>query len=150
MENPTGIWLSELILTHADRLALQAVVAACAQVPWYRQFPPDVLQGTFVSTYQTLAQVFPTLDITPMRVYMDRVIVERIRAGAPAESLMAVASLLESGVHALIDQQPAPGAARAAEAHRLTLAITKNLRLILSGINLRLLTDQSGLAPMNR
>ena len=143
MENATGEWLAALILDHLDLLAAAATATALAQVPWYQTFPPAAVREMFRQSYRALAQVFPTHDITPMRRYVEEVITERLRSGAPAEGLIAVATILEDEVHRLIERESRDDPRRAADAARQLMAVTKNMRMIMSGINLRLLTERA-------
>jgi len=143
MENATGEWLAALILDHLDLLAAEATATALAQVPWYQTFPPAAVREMFRESYRALAQVFPTHDITPMRNYVEEVITERLRSGAPAEGLIAVATILEDEIHRLIERDSRDNPRRGADAARQLMAVTKNMRMIMSGINLRLLTERA-------
>lgn len=147
MDVPTGTWLSQLILAHLDPLAAQAVTTAQAQVPWYREIGRDRLHTVFKAAYATLATIFPANDLTPMRQYMEQVIAERLQQGAPAEGLIHVATILEAGVLALIDQEREAAPQHTVAATRQMQVATKNLLLIISGINLRVLSKLPSLPP---
>ena len=147
MDLSTGNWLAALISTNADHLARLAVMTARAQVPWYRSIDPDRLQVLFVRAYQALAQTFSSGELTPLRSYIDQVIPQRLRDGAPAEGLIQVATLLEAGVQQLIAQERATDPVRATAAERQLSTVVKSMRLLISGINLRLLNKLPDLPP---
>jgi hypothetical protein len=141
MPNTHGHWVSELIKANLDELATEAVTLAQAQVTLYSRLSTEVVKDMFTTTYRALADTLDSGSIEPMRAHMEVVIPSRIQSGASAESLIALATLLEGTVHRLIlREQPDPLVA--AEASRSLMAQTKNARLILTGINLRLLTQR--------
>lgn len=141
MDTSTNTWLTELVQTNLDILAARAADAARARVSWYRNIPPERLHTMFATTYGVLAEVFPADNLTPLRLYMDAVITERIRSGATALDLLDVIAIIESELIRLIDAQTDVPAARRLEASRQTTTIIRNMRMILSSINLRLLTQ---------
>jgi hypothetical protein len=140
METLAGAWLSDLIRSNLISLAVNATTVARAQVPWYRNVPPEQLQGLLATSYTMLAQTLLTGDITPMRAYMERAITERLSQGAPVEGILQLSTLLEAGVRDLILRETTADPTRVAAAERLLVMTSKNLRLIISGINLRLLS----------
>lgn len=140
METLAGAWLSDLIRANLIGLVDYAVTVARAQVPWYRDVPPEQLEGMFTVSYRMLAQTLLTGDINPMRAHMEQVITERLRQGAPVEGILQLSTLLEVGVRDLMERQVGAEPARVAGAERLLVTTSKNLRLIISGINLRLLS----------
>src|SRR4051794_37699824 len=137
-EAPT---LAQLIRTHSTQLTRRAVEQARAQVPWYRTLPPDAVQQMFAQDYQALAQALQSNDVAPLRAYVEQMGEERIHSGASAESMIAVATLIEESVRWLIDQELATYPAEARDATRRVQTLTKNIRMILSGINLRLVIN---------
>lgn len=140
MPNIIGHWVAELIRINLDELATEAVTLAQNQVALYNRLPTEVVKDIFATTFRALADTLDSGTIEPMRAHMEVVIPSRIQSGASAESLIALATLLEGTVHRLIlREQPDPMVA--AEASRSLMAQTKNARLILTGINLRLLTQ---------
>ena len=147
MDLSTGNWLATLILNNADHLARMAVMTARAQVPWYRSIDPDRLQVLFVRAYQALALSFSTGGIAPMRSYIEQVIPQRLQDGAPAEGLIQVATLLEAGVQQLIARERAADPAQVSGAERQLSTVVKSMRLVISGINLRLLNKLPDLPP---
>jgi hypothetical protein len=140
METLAGAWLSDLIRSNLTSLAVNATTVARAQVPWYRNVPPEQLRGMLATSYTMLAQTLLSGDITPMRTHMEQVITERLSQGAPVEGILHLSTLLEAGVTDLIHRDPQVDPARVAAAERLLVMTSKNLRLIISGINLRLLS----------
>ncbi len=144
MSKATGLWLSELILAHLEPLASEAVAIAQAQVPWYQELPVPAVQAIFATTYRILAETCASDDITPMQTYVDRVITDRIHSGVPAEGLIAVATLLEGTIHRLINRESTADPLWAAQASRQLMGHTKNLRLLMRGISLRLLMQTEG------
>ena len=140
METLAGAWLSDLIRANLPSLVAYATTVARAQVPWYRNLPPEQLEVMFTTTYRMLAQTLLTGDIGPMRGHMEQAITERLLQGAPVEGILQLATLLEVGVHDLMARQVGADPDRVAGAERLLVMTSKNLRLIISGINLRLLS----------
>jgi hypothetical protein len=147
METLAGAWLSDLIRANLSSLTEYATTVARAQVPWYRSVPPEQLQGMFATTYQILAQTLLSGDIAPMRGHMEQAITERLRQGAPVEDILQLSTLLEAGVADLIRHQPGADPQRVAGAERLLVMTSKNMRLIISGINLRLLSRLPPVPP---
>jgi hypothetical protein len=92
------------------------------------------------TSYTMLAQTLLTGDITPMRTHMEQAITERLSQGAPVEGILQLSTLLEAGVRDLILRETTADPTRVAAAERLLVMTSKNLRLIISGINLRLLS----------
>ncbi len=141
-------WAARLIDSHRDALTERALDLARAQIPWYHSQSPDTLRRMFSDDYRALAQVLRTNDTAALRTHIEQVATECIHRGAPAAGLIAMASLLEESVRALIEREAANPAV-AAEATRRVQVITKNISMILSGVNLRLLT-QSQQPPPDR
>ncbi len=141
MSKAGGLWLSDLILTHLDSLATEAVAIAQAQVPWYQTLPMSVALEIFVNTYRALAETCAADDVEPMRTYVSQVIEDRIRGGAPAEGLIALATLLEGTIHRLINRESSADPLWAAQVSRQLMGQTKSIRMLMSGINLRLATQ---------
>ena len=75
-----------------------------------------------------------------MRAHMEQAITERLRQGAPVEGILQLSTLLEAGITDLIHRETQADPVRVASAERLLVMTSKNLRLIISGINLRLLS----------
>ncbi len=140
METLSGAWLSDLIRSNLTSLTTYAVTVARAQVPWYRTVPPEQLEVMFTTSYRVLAQTLLTGDISPMRGHMEQAITERLRQGAPVEGILQLSTLLEVGVRDMMARQAGADPDRIAGAERLLVMTSKNLRLIISGINLRLLS----------
>jgi hypothetical protein len=136
-----GATLAELIRSHNDALTERTVEQACAQIPWYRTLSAGAIRRMFKQDYQALAQMLESNDTATLRAYVNQTGEQRIKLGAPAESLIAVATLIEENVRRLIDRELKADPALARDATRRVQIITKNIRMILSGINLRLIVD---------
>ena len=135
--------LPQLILNHCAQLTHRTAEQARAQVPWYRNLAPDALDRMFTGDYQRLAQTLQTNDMVALRTYVEQTGQERLQMGAPAESLIAVATLMEENVRRLIDMELATNPMIARDATRRVQSTIRNIRMILSGLNLRrLTTDQ--------
>jgi len=134
--------LSQLILRHGPQLTHRTVEQACAQVPWFRSLSPDLLDRMFTGDYQRLAQMLQSNDVATLRTYIEQTGEERLEMGAPAESLIATAALMEENVRRLIDTELAPYPNVARDATRRVQAAIRNIRMILSGLNLRRLTSE--------
>src|SRR5690348_9190273 len=141
LPNKEGLMLAQLIRTQSAGLIERTVEQACAQVPWYRTLAPDAIQRMFTQDYQALAQVLESNDNAALRVYVVETGEQRLETGAPAESLIAVATLIEENVRRLIDRELASDPTAIHDATRRVQIVTKNIRMILSGINLRRLVN---------
>lgn len=139
--------LAQLMLTHSALLIHRTVEQARAQVPWYRTLPPETLQRMFARDYQALAQALQSSDITVLRAYVEQMGEERILMGATAESIIAVMTLIEESMRWLIDRELAAYPTEARDATRRVQTITKNIRMILSGLNLRLVINARPRSP---
>jgi hypothetical protein len=142
--NPPGkdsAALAQLILANHGALTERAVEQARAQVPWHRTLAPGPLHRMFTQDYRALAEMLESNDTAALRAYVIQTGEQRIQMGAPAESLIAGATLIEENVRWLIDRELAADPAVAREATRRVQIATKNIRMILSGINLRLLVN---------
>src|SRR3954453_17694132 len=131
-----GSALAELIRSQRVILTARTVEQACAQVPWYRTLADNTIRRMFTQDYQALAQTLESNDTATLRAYVVQTGEQRIKIGAPAESLIAVATLIEENVRWLIDRELGADPAAARDATRRVQIITKNIRMILSGINL--------------
>ncbi|HMA34538.1 MAG TPA: hypothetical protein VKY74_08655 [Chloroflexia bacterium] len=138
---------AELVVAHLESLVARTLPAACSQVPWYRSLPAAVLQEMFRHDYEALAAMLASNDMAALRAYVEQTGIERIGKGASAPALIAAAALLENEVSQLIAVEMAPDHASAIAATRRVQLITKNVRMILSGINLRLLTQPAAPPP---
>lgn len=140
--NPRIPTLTQLILGHSTQLATRTVEQAWAQVPWYRTLSPATLDRMFLSDYQQLAEMLQTNDVMALRTYIEQTGQERLQMGAPAESLIAVAALMEENLRRLIEDDLKAHPVVAREATRRVQTIIRNIRMILSGLNLRRLTSE--------
>lgn len=129
--------LPQLILNHCSQLTCRTAEQARAQVPWYRSLPPDTLDRMVSEDYQRLAQTLQSNDLYALRTYIEQTGQERLQMGAPAESLIAVATLMEANVRRLIDTEWAIYPLLAHDATRRMQATTRNIGMILRGLNLR-------------
>lgn len=139
MHEPTD-WVAQTILAHLNTLADQARARSSAQIHWYQAQSPDLVHEMFVRDYQALAQVLDTNDNNGLRIYTEQACAERIGRGAPAAALISGATLIEDILGPLLYAQAA-GPAQATEANRRVQSITRNIRMILSAINLQLLNQ---------
>ena len=134
-------WLADLILAHLSQLTAQATAHARAQVPWYQAQPEARIHNLLAGDYRALAVALRANDIPGLRVHVERVTQDCIRSGAPAIELIQVAELVEAEVRILIEADLTENSALAADAMRRMQTLTKNIRMIISAINLRLLTN---------
>jgi hypothetical protein len=139
--------LAQLMFTHDALLIHRTVEQAQAQVPWYRTLAPDTLHRMFVRDYQALVQALQSNDSSTLRTYVEQMGEERIVMGATAENLIASVTLIEESVRWLIDRELAPYPVAARDATRRVQTITKNIRMILSGINLRMVINARPRSP---
>ncbi|HMA36473.1 MAG TPA: hypothetical protein VKY74_18595 [Chloroflexia bacterium] len=147
METPTGTWLAELILSHLDELAATLGEAARRDIPLYRAMEPAVVHPLFAALYQVLAQTLAAGDMAPMRTYLQHVTVSRIRDGAAAASFIKLAEISDATVDRLVQRELPHDPAFAAEALRQVHTVSQNVRLILSEINLQLLSQRPPSSP---
>ena len=145
--NQEGLTLAQLIRTQSAVLIEHTVEQACAQVPWYRTLPPEALHRMFNQDYQALARVLESNDTAALRVYVVETGEQRLQTGAPAESLIAVATLIEENVRRLVDRELAGDPTAAHDATRRVQIVTRNIRMILSGINLRMVINARPRSP---
>jgi hypothetical protein len=133
-------WVAQTILAHLNTLADQARARSAAQIPWYQAQSPDLVREMFVRDFQALARVLDTNDNNGLRIYTEQACAERISRGAPAAALISGATLIEDVLGPLLYDQ-APGPPQAAEATRRVQSVTRNIRMILSAINLQLVNQ---------
>jgi hypothetical protein len=122
-----------------EPLVTRTVARLRSQVRWYQTLDPPVLQEMVRQDYQALGEALATNDMVVFRRYVEQSGEARLRAGAPAASLIAGISLLEEEVlffWAFGGTDPAGQG----ESTRQLQSILRNMRMILSGVNLRLLT----------
>jgi hypothetical protein len=136
-----------LITTHLDSLVARTLQIAVAQVPWYHNFAEAELAQMFRRDYQALAEVLGNNNMAALRTYVEQTGMARIAQGASAPELITIATLLEAGVSHLIATEMGTASTQAAEATRRVQMVIKNMRMILSGINLRLLTHVNSSPP---
>jgi hypothetical protein len=134
--------LTQLILQHCPQLTTRTMEQACAQVAWFRTLAPTTLERMFTEDYQQLAQMLQTNDVGMLRTYIEQTGQARLQMGAPAESLIAAAVLMEENLRRLIDAELAPYPLAARDATRRVQTAIRNVRMILSGLNLRRLTSE--------
>ena len=139
--------LTQLILQHCAQLTNRTGEQACAQVPWFRTLAPDALERMFTEDYQQLARMLQTNDVGMLRTYIEQAGQARLQMGAPAESLIAAAALMEENLRRLIDAELVAYPPAAKDATRRVQMATRNVRMILSGLNLRRLTSERPWSP---
>lgn len=139
MQTPAGIWCAALIRDHLPALVDDMLQWARADNP--REFPPDRATDheQFTRFYSVLAQTLDTSDTQIARAIYERMAEERLRTKVPAT---AIIRLVDHGNEVLSQmiaaQQPDP--ALAAEATRQMRAVLATCRMILSKVNIQLLT----------
>jgi hypothetical protein len=134
-----GPELAALVRAHLDELAAHLAEAARRQIALYRNMDDVTAKTLFTALYQVLAQTFEAGDISPMRMYLQRVTADRIRDGVQAAAFIRLAELSEEFLGGLIMREWAAHPQKLAEGLRREQAINSSVRLILSEINLQLL-----------
>jgi hypothetical protein len=132
-----------LIEAHLDHLLDQTGLRAIAQVPWYHQLPQGAQANMFRQDYQAVVRMLLTDDMVALRTFLDETVPPRLSQGAPATGLITAASLMETEIGQLVVAELGDDPARAAETMRRVAVVIKNMRMIISGINLRLLTQST-------
>ena len=134
--------LPQLILRHSAQLTDRTVEQVRAQVPWYQDQTPDVVRRMVNQDYQMLAQMLQNTDVVTLRAYIEKTGLDRLQTGAQAENLIAVAALMEENVRRLIDTEMLANPTLARDATRRVQSLIRNIRMILSGLNLRRLVGE--------
>jgi hypothetical protein len=131
---------------HAERAALvaQTTQRLRAEVPWFQRLPVEGVRVLVEEDIGTLDHLLTMPDARTARNLVAEAGLLRLRSGAPATDLIAAASLLGEEIEALILQAFTDPVAANAASRRLQSA-TRNIRMILSGVNLQMLmvTDTS-------
>jgi hypothetical protein len=135
--------VAELIEAHLDQLLEQTGLHVADQVPWYHDLPQLSQNALFRQDYQALIRMLLTDDIAALRTYLDQAIPARLNRGAPATGLITAAGLMEIELGQLVAAEMADDPARAADTMRRVASVIKNMRMIISGINLRLLMQST-------
>lgn len=147
MDTPARAWLADLVLHNIDALADELATVARQRFPLYAALPPEQVLPLFVALYQVVAQSLAQADIAPLRTYFEQVTARRIRAGASADGFIQLAAISQEALDRLIARESADNPERAAAARHAYSTIITNTRLILSEINLRLLTHPPEAPP---
>jgi hypothetical protein len=140
MSTATGPWLAALIQAHIEDLAEALGEAARRDIPFYQAIPPQQVQHLFRALYQAVAATVEAGDLLPMRTHLEQITAARIRAGVAASSYIALVPLSQANLLALIERDGSSDRALKADAIRVVQSIHTNARLMLSEINLRLLS----------
>ena len=135
--------VAEQIERQGEMLVAWAAARANAQIPFYCELPSTAVEQMFRDDFQAIAAVLDAPDLVQLRSYVEASTTQRIVAGAPATVLIAGATLLEDGVRYLIESDSDLDTVAPTEAMRRVQMVVKNMRMIVSGINLRLLTHPS-------
>jgi hypothetical protein len=141
VDDPTRTWLANLLLAHIDELATRLADASRRDIPLYAAMDPAVVHQLYVQLYRVIAQSFAEASITPMRTHLTQVTATRMRDGAAAVAIIMLAAISRDEMQRFIDREAAGDPVRAAEATRLATTLNNNVRLIMSEINLRLLSE---------
>lgn len=139
MLEPTDLLLAQI---QAERPALvsQTTERLRVEVPWFQRLPAAIITGWIEEDIAALNQLLTAPDGRAARQQVTAIGSARIRAGAPATDLIAAASILAEEVQALILRAFDDPSTAGAASRRLQSA-TKNIRMILSGVNLQMLMD---------
>src|SRR5690242_13318438 len=142
MYSSAGPWLANLVMDHADDLSAHLAATVQRQIPFYATWERERINQAINLFCQSLAQVFATGDMAPVRVYLERLVGARLGQRTAGTDYIWLLDRLEESMRALIERQ-AGDPRRLNEAHRLVRSTSRNARLIISEINLQLLTRAS-------
>jgi hypothetical protein len=134
-----GPWIAALIEANLDALAVEAAAEGCRRIPFYRTLPRAELEQGYRTSWQMQATAFNG-DLAPLRNHMRAIVTARVESGATVGDMMDAADLMRDVLIARIRATPAPAATPIHEAIRQVEALHTTLRMLISGINLQLLT----------
>jgi len=141
-DSATGTWIAALISTNLETLASETATAVFQRVPFYRSLGAAGVQAAFADILMVLTQVFPAGDLQPLSLYLERVVPRRLVSGAAADALIEATAIIDDQLCRLISREMEDQSARIAEAIRSIHAVNHAQRMMISEINLRLLTGQ--------
>lgn len=139
MQTPAGSWCTRLIQAHREGLADEMVQWAHANIP--DEFPQDrrTDHARFLRFYSVIAQALETGDTQAAAVTFEQMAEERLRTKVQAISMIKLIDHGGDALVQLIGAQPVD-AMTASVALRQVLALIANCRMILSKVNIQLLT----------
>ncbi len=140
MRATTADWLAASITAHRDRLAGDLGAFAQQQVPFYSTFDRAQLLEGMQQYFEAMARAIAGTDMTPLRAYLEQTIAAQIQQGAEGANYIGLINYADDLVAALITQE-ATDAAQGDDARRTASSTSRNARLIVSEINLKLLID---------
>jgi hypothetical protein len=139
-----GPWIAALIEANLDALAVEAAAEGCERIPFYRTLPRGELEQGFRYSWQMQASAFYG-DPLPLRNHMRAIVTARVESGATIADMMDASDLMRdllvARIHAALAPRPTHEAVRQVE------ALHKTLRMLISGINLQLLTMARSAPP---
>ncbi len=137
---PRDPWLAALIRRHQAALAAELAAVAQQTIPFYHRTPHATLEASFARFYAALATAAAG-DLDPLRSYLTTVVAVRLAAGVEAQQFIALAQLTTGGVRGLIEAERATQPDHASLATQQFTGLLMTIRLILSEVNLRRLTQ---------
>ncbi len=139
MQTPAGTWCTRLIQENLEALADEMVLWARATNP--DEFPADrsTDHARFLRFYRVIAQGLETGDTQAAAAAFEQMAEERLRTKIQAVSII---KLVDHGGDALVQLIGAQSvdSMTASVALRQVLALIANCRMILSKVNIQLLT----------
>ena len=139
VQNPAGSWCTRLIREHLEGLAEEMVQWARTTIP--DEFPQDRItdHARFLRFYSVIAQALETGDTQAAAATFEQMAEERLRTKVKAASMIKLVDHGGDALVQLIGVQPVD-AMTASVALRQVLALIANCRMILSKVNIQLLT----------
>ncbi|HMA38084.1 MAG TPA: hypothetical protein VKY74_26790 [Chloroflexia bacterium] len=139
MDTPVGPWCARLIQEHLVALADEMVQWARAMDP--QEFPPDRAsdRDRFMRFYSVIAQALDTGDKQAAIATFEQMAEERLRTKVRADSIIKLVDHGGDALAHLIGAQPV-AATTAADALRQVRSLLAACRMILSKVNIQLLT----------
>ncbi len=136
----TGPWIAALIETNLDRLAAEAATEGRVRIPFYRTLPLASLQDGFRTSWQMQAAAFGG-NHAPLRAHMLAIVTARVESGASIIDMLDAADLMRDLLTACVHATTDAGSGPHHEVIRQVEALHKTLRMLISAINLQLLTS---------
>ena len=139
MQNLAGPWAARLIQEHLDALADDMVLWARLSDP--QEFPPERTtdRGRFRQFYRVIADALASGDRQVALATFEQMAQERLRTKVRADSIIKLVDYGGDALVQLIGAQPVT-AATASDALRQVRVLLANARMILSKVNIYLLT----------
>ncbi len=140
MTATTADWLAASITAHSAVLAGDLGAFAQQQVPFYSTIDRARLLAGMQRYFEARARAIADTDMAPLRAYLEQTLSAQIQQGAEGAIYIGLINHADDLVAALIAHE-APNAAQGDDARRTARSTSRNARLIVSEINLKLLTD---------